>query len=187
MQELLMLPRRCAELGASWCPGLRTVYVVAQAIVWKSPRCRGQLLSWSRVFLLVPSLWGSAHACGCEYTARVLFLIQNDDLELVGLCFIGNVEWGLLKPILKHPKLLSSALIWRNNKFFKTKWQCSFFFFFATRWLHQDTTIFSCVATSIHCVNSFSFCTSLHLLDFPDLCALTETIGTEACSAVVHA
>lgn len=133
MQELLMLPRRCAELGASWCPGLRTVYVVAQAIVWKSPRCRGQLLSWSRVFLLVPSLWGSAHACGCEYTARVLFLIQNDDLELVGLCFIGNVEWGLLKPILKHPKLLSSALIWRNNKFFKTKWQCSFFFFFCNK------------------------------------------------------
>lgn len=92
-----MLLHGCAELGASWCPGLRAVSIVAQAILWESPRCKGQLLSCSRVFLPVPPLWGRgkrAQECGCEYTARVLFLTENDDLELVGLDFIGNVEWG---------------------------------------------------------------------------------------------
>lgn len=129
MQELLMLPHCCVELGASWCPGLRAVSIVAQAILWKSCRCRGQLLSWSRVFLPGPSLWGRGSVHKCEVVRACVFsLTQKNDLESVGLCFIGNVVWGLLKPILKHPKLLSSALIWRNNNFSNEKWQCSCFF-----------------------------------------------------------
>lgn len=32
-----MLLHCCVELGGSWCPGLGTVSVVAQAILWKTP------------------------------------------------------------------------------------------------------------------------------------------------------
>lgn len=133
MQELLMLLHRCVELGASWCPGLRTVssLLLLRPFCGRVPGAGGSFYPGAECSCQSPLFWeegARARGYGCEYTAHVLFLPQNDDLELVGLGFTGNVEWGLLKPILKHPILLSSAWIWRNNNFFKTKWQCSWFF-----------------------------------------------------------
>lgn len=98
-----MLLHRCAELGASWCPGFKDCVCCCSGHSVEEPQVQGV------AFILEQR--ESAHICGCEYMVHVLFLTQNNDLELVGLCFIGNVEWRLLKPIFKQTQLLSSALI----------------------------------------------------------------------------
>lgn len=61
-----MLLHPCVELGASWCPGLGTVSVVAQAAVWKTPRCRGSFHPGVECSCYSP-LFGGEGVCTCMW------------------------------------------------------------------------------------------------------------------------